>query len=177
MKSTIIFLSAVFAFGCANTGQPVQNAAKTTAPTPQKTEKIESVAAHTTENQPPKASNAVPGNTSGQSKWTQSGDPIDTTAFDSAVTSAEKALAGKTGDTAAKKTLATAYFKRAVALTDARQYASALGDYRRTLKYDAANTEAKEWIERIIMIYSSINRSYPSEGEEPPPLPFTKPKA
>ncbi len=176
MKSAIIFLSAALAVGCANTGQPINSTANTAPATPQKTEKIESVAAHTTENQPPKASNAVPTNTSGQSKWTQSGDPIDTTALDSAIMSAEKALSGKPADAAAKKALGAAYFKRAVALTDARQYASALGDYRRTLKHDPANAEAKEWIERIIMIYSSINRSYPNEGEEPPPLPFTKPK-
>jgi len=61
-----------------------------------------------------------------------------------------------------------------VALTDARQYASALGDYRRTLKYDPSNAEAKDWIERIVSIYDSINRESPKEGEEPPPLPMGK---
>jgi len=178
MKSAIIVLSVAFAFGCTNnTGQPVRNTANAATPSTAKPEKLESVAAHTTENQPPKSSNTSPANPSGMSKWTQSGDPIDTTALDSAVMAGEKALSGKPSDAASKKSLGTAYFKRAVALTDARQYASALGDYRRTLKLDPANAEAKEWIDRIVMIYTSINRSYPGEGEEPPPLPFTKPKA
>lgn len=177
MKFFTVFLFAAFAAGCAGTAQPVGNTANsttTTANTP-RGEKIDSAIAHTTENQPPRSSNAQSANPSGgQSKWTQSGDPIDTTALDAAVMAAEKALTAKSGDAAAKKALGDAYFKRAVALTDARQYASALGDYRRTLKHDPANTEAKDWIERIVSIYSSINRSYPAEGEEPPPLPFKK---
>ena len=72
--------------------------------------------------------------------------------------------------------LAGAYFKRGVALTDARQYASALGDYRKTLKYDPQNREAKEWIDMITNIYDGRNQDYPKEGEEPPPLPFAKGK-
>ena len=111
-----------------------------------------------------------------KSKWTQSGDPIDTKEYDTAITAAEKAFNAKPSDAAAKKALADAYFKRAVALTDARQYASALGDYRRTIKHDPSNTEASDWIERIVSIYASINRGSPKEGEEPPPLPF-KPKS
>ena len=62
--------------------------------------------------------------------------------------------------------------KRAVALTDARQYASALGDYRRAVKNDPENEEAKNWIDQIITIYGSLGRTPPPEGEEPPPLPF-----
>lgn len=176
MKLFTLILFAAFAAGCANTAQPVQKTANstTTSATTPRGEKIDSAIAHTTENQPQKPSTAQSANPSGLSKWTQSGDPIDTTALDSAVMSAEKALSAKSGDAAAKKALADAYFKRAVALTDARQYASALGDYRRTLKHDPANAEARDWVERIISIYSSINRSYPAEGEEPPPLPFKK---
>lgn len=109
-----------------------------------------------------------------KSKWTQSGDPIDTASFDANIATAEKAFNAKKSDEAAKKSLAEAYLKRAVALTDARQYASALGDYRRALKYDAANEEAKKWITQIVEIYDSINKQYPPEGEEPPPLPFEK---
>ncbi|HVF46915.1 MAG TPA: tetratricopeptide repeat protein [Pyrinomonadaceae bacterium] len=176
MKFFTVFVFAAFAAGCANTERTVQNttnSATTSANTP-RGEKIDSAIAHTTENQPPKPSNAQSANPSGQSKWTQSGDPIDTTALDAAIMAAEKTLTSKSGDPAAKKALGEAYFKRAVALTDARQYASALGDYRRTLKHDPSNAEAKDWIERIVSIYSSINRSYPAEGEEPPPLPFKK---
>ena len=109
-----------------------------------------------------------------KTKWTQSGNPIDTTAFDSEIKQAESKQKANPKDETLKKSLAEAYVKRGIALTDARQYASALGDYRRALKLDPANEEAKKWIEQIISIYESINRSYPNEGEEPPPLPFKK---
>ncbi len=129
----------------------------------------QTVIAHSSENQTP--SPAAPGE---KAKWTQSGDPIDTKELDAAVTSAEKALAARSSDDKLKKALAEAYYKRGVALTDARQYASALGDYRKALKNDPSKAEAKEWIEKIIMIYDGLNKSYPKEGEEPPALPFTK---
>jgi hypothetical protein len=40
------------------------------------------------------------------------------------------------------------------------------------IKYDPKNEEARGWIDQIISIYNSINKEYPKEGEEPPPLPF-----
>jgi tetratricopeptide (TPR) repeat protein len=107
-------------------------------------------------------------------KWTQSGNPIDTNEYDREITKAEKASKAKPKEEQAKKALAESYLKRAIALTEARQYASALGDYRRVLKLDENNEEAKRWIKEIVAIYGSINRSYPNEGEEPPPLPYNK---
>lgn len=109
-----------------------------------------------------------------KTKWTQSGNPIDTAKFDADIAKAEKDLKAKPTDDAMKKALAVAYVNRGLALTDARQYASALGDYRKALKLDAENTDAKKWVDQIIEIYGSINREYPPEGEEPPPLPFSK---
>jgi tetratricopeptide (TPR) repeat protein len=133
----------------------------------QRSEKTETVTAHTTENATP----PIPSNT-GRTKWTQSGDPIDTKAFDSGIASAEKALKAKPDDKPTKDALAEAYLKRATALTGARQYASALGDYRRALKYDPENDTANEWVNQIIGIYNGLNREPPPEGQEPPPLPF-----
>ena len=77
-------------------------------------------------------------------------------------------------DDASKKALAQAYFERGVVLTEARQYASALGDYRRVLKLDPDHAESKKWIEQIVSIYSMHKKDAPKEGEEPPPLPFKK---
>ena len=125
--------------------------------------------AHTTENQPPKAPNSSTGG-----KWTASGDPIDTARFDGVISEAENAVKSKPNDEAAKKTLAQAYFDRGAALTEARQYASALGDYRRALKYDPNHEESQKWIDQIIGIYAMLKKDYPKEGEEPPPLPFKK---
>ncbi len=169
MKSAIIFLTLCFTFGCSNAARPVSqntNAAAVSA----SPEKAQTAIAHSSENQTPPVV-ALPGE---KTKWTASGDPIDTKELDSAVMSAEKALSAKSTDAAAKKAVGDAYFKRAMALTEARQYASALGDYRRTLKFDPANAEAQEWIGRIVMIYDGLKKESPKEGDEPPPLPFTK---
>ena len=167
MKLAIICFAALLA-GCAGNAQPVQNTANSTSE-PQRAEKLQSVTAHTTENQTPRPADS---NTNGSSKWSQSGNPIDTTKFDAAVTSAEKASKAKPGDSAAKTNLVEAYFDRGFALTEARQYASALGDYRRALKLDPNHAESKKWIEQIIGIYGMLKKDYPKEGEEPPPLPF-----
>lgn len=149
--------------------QPLQNSNTNTVPA--RNERTQTAISHTTENQtPPPGNTTVPDGT--KSKWTQSGNPIDTKKFDADVANTEKALKSKPNDETAKKAVADAYFVRAMALTDARQYASALGDFRKTIKHDPSNAEAKEWIDQIISIYNSINKEYPKEGEEPPPLPF-----
>jgi len=158
MKVTIVLLFAAVTFGCATSPQPIQtNTASANTPG---NERPQTVIAHSSENQP------APAIKNGEkTKWTQSGEPIDTKAFDDAVKAAEKAPA---------KVLADAYYKRAVALTEARQYASALGDYRKAAKLDPSNTQAKEWVDKIIMIYDGMNKESPKEGEEPPALPFNK---
>ena len=116
----------------------------------------------------------VPQTSETKTKWKQVGNAIDTSAFDAEIAQAEKNQKAKPNDESAKKALAEAYTKRGVALTEVRQYPSALGDYRKALKLDAENKEAKSGMDEIIRIYESLNREYPSEGEEPPPLPFKK---
>lgn len=176
MKKTILIgLAAIAAAGCSNAPRPVanSNAANTAVVESNRSERSETVIAHSSENQPPAS---MPGGNAtapgSKGKWTQSGDPIDTKEFDASIAAADKEVKAKPADAAAKKALGDAYMKRAVALTDARQYASALGDYRRALKNDPENAEAKNWIDQIIMIYDSLGRTPPPEGEEPPPLPF-----
>ena len=171
-KSAIVFLLAAFAVGCGSNAQQVQNSAPP-ASEPQRSEKLQTTTAHTTENQPQKManSNSAP---SSNSKWSQGGEAIDTAKFDGIIFAAEKTVKSKPSDEAAKKTLAQAYFDRGFALTEARQYASALGDYRRALKNDPGHEDSKKWIDQIIRIYSMLKKDYPKEGEEPPPLPFKK---
>jgi tetratricopeptide (TPR) repeat protein len=170
MKTVIIYLFACVAMGCGSAAAPV--AKNQSAAPPSSPEKSQTAIAHSTENQTPPGA-ALAG---GKSKWTQGGDPIDTKEFDTAIAAAEVTLKKSPTDETAKKAASVAYYKRGDALTKARQYASALGDYRKAMKFDPTNTEAKEWIDRIISIYDSINRESPKEGEEPPPLPFTKGK-
>src|SRR6187431_1093892 len=129
-------------------------------------EKLQDTTVHTTENQSPANSNSA--------KWTQSGEPIDTAKFDKAIADAEKGAKTEPSGEAAQKALAQAYFERGFALTQARQYASAMGDYRRALKYDPDHAESKEWIDQILSIYTMLKKSPPKEGEEPPALKVKK---
>ncbi len=112
--------------------------------------------------------------TESKSKWTQSGDPVDTSSFDTEIKQIEDKMKANPKDESLKKSLSEAFSKRGLVLTESRQYASALGDFRRALTLDPTNEEAKKWIDQIISIYKSINKEHPKEGEEPPPLPFKK---
>jgi len=168
MKVTLVFILLTLLLAC-NNAAPVTNSTKPINAA-QQTNEAQSVLAHTSEGQPPKPMNAD----SSGGKRSQSGDPIDTAKFDTAIASAEKELKAKPSDETLKKGLAQAFFERGVALTEARQYASALGDYRRALKLDPDHEESKEWIDQIIGIYTMMKKAAPKEGDEPPPLPFKK---
>lgn len=169
MKKLLLLILPVAFLGC-NQAPPVQNA--NIAADPQRTERTETVTAHTTENQKAPMPNANSAPNGAKTKWSQSGDPIDVRELNAVISKAVINLREKPADETAKKTLGEAYFKRGFALTEARQYASALGDYRKALKLSPSNEEAKQWIAQIVQIYDSMNKEYPKEGEEPPPLPF-----
>lgn len=176
-KFAVLGFSVLFFIACGNTAKQTTAGANVSAP--QSSNDTPLVSGHSgnagASSAPQNSAAAAAAPQSGaKTKWTQSGNPIDVSALDAEIARAEKNLKAKPENASAKKTLAEAFLKRGVALTDARQYASALGDYRRALKYDAENEEAKTWIKQIIGIYESINRESPNEGEEPPPLPFKK---
>ena len=100
--------------------------------------------------------------------------PVDTSEIDAAIEKAEQLFKKNPTNGAAKTALAEAYFVRATALTEAAQYRAALGDYRRGLKLDPTNAEAKDMQDQIISIFQTLNREPPKEGTEPAPLPFKK---
>jgi tetratricopeptide (TPR) repeat protein len=170
MRSIFLIAAIATSLAACSANPP----ATSNAPVPERPEKARTVISHNTESEtsPIQNVNAAGTESGTKSKWTQGGDAIDTSGFDASIAAAEKDAKAKPSDEAAKKELSQAYYQRAVALTDARQYASALGDYRRALKYDPSNADAKNWIDQIIMIYDSMNKEYPPEGQEPPPLPF-----
>ncbi len=165
----ILSFTALISVGCSSVAQSTAN---NNVSTP-KSDNPQIISSHSQPESVNPTPTPVPKSTT-KTKWTQSGNPVDVSGFDAEITKAEKDLKAKPKDETAKKSFAEAYLKRAIALTEARQYASALGDYRRVLKYDANNEEAKKWIAQIISIYDSINKESPEEGEEPPPLPFKK---
>jgi tetratricopeptide (TPR) repeat protein len=182
-KIAILSLSAFIFTACGASSQINSTNISTT----QNSSNSLLVSSHSTENSAVPNATIVPKSDT-KSKWTQSGNPIDVSNFDAEIKQAELTLMkiktrtglkkDASGDSSniknAEKALAVALVNRGLALTDARQYASALGDYRKAQKLDPTNEDAKKWIEQIIGIYESINRDYPKEGEEPPPLPFKK---
>ncbi|HEV7843656.1 MAG TPA: tetratricopeptide repeat protein [Pyrinomonadaceae bacterium] len=98
------------------------------------------------------------------------GEAIDTSEYDAKIKRMEEQAKKKPNDEATRKQLAQAYLERGNALTQARQYQAALGDYRRTLRYDPTNQEARYWSDTIIGIMKQMNRELPAEGAEPTPL-------
>lgn len=98
---------------------------------------------------------------------------VDVSGMTADIEKGEKSFRQNQKDEKAKTKLAEAYFVRAFALTDAAQYRSALGDFRKGLKLNPNNVEAKAMHNRIIDIFqNSLHREPPKEGEEPAPLPF-----
>ena len=100
---------------------------------------------------------------------------IDVTEFNENIEKAKKELEANSQNIEVKNNLATAYFERAFALTEAAQYRAALGDFRKGLKLNPNDREAKEMHDQIAGIFKALGRELPKEGEEPPPLPLKKP--
>lgn len=166
MKYFLLFVGASLLLGCSAAAPVAVQNSNTAA----RDDRAQNTIAHG-----PTEQTAPPSNSNSSGKWTQGGDPIDTSKFDKAIAEAAKNQRAKPADAAAKNALAQAYFDRGFALTEARQYASALGDYRRALKLDPSHEESKNWMNQIISIYEMLKKEAPKEGEEPPPLPMQKP--
>lgn len=98
------------------------------------------------------------------------GEAVDTSEYDARVKQFEDRAKQKPNDAGVRKQLAHAYLERANVLTQARQYQAALGDYRRTLRYDPTNEEARYWSDTIVGILKQMNRNVPAEGAEPTPI-------
>jgi tetratricopeptide (TPR) repeat protein len=172
-------LSAMVLAGCGNTaplqatGQPANQPVGQTTPAGKRDEL--SAISHSADNrfQPtniPINDNSAPNPaTGGNSPMARA---IDVTAMNADIQKAEKKFEKEPKDAQAKKDLAHAYFVRAFALTEAAQYRAALGDFRKGLKLDPDDEDAKNMHDQIISIFKSIEREPPKEGEEPPPMPF-----
>jgi tetratricopeptide (TPR) repeat protein len=111
---------------------------------------------------PPARASSAPG----------TGEAIDTSKYDAEIKRLEKQAELRPGDET-RLALAKAYLARGNALTQAKQYRAALGDYRRALRYDPDNEEARQWAATITGILQQMGREVPTEGNEPPPLALT----
>ncbi len=168
-KIILLSVSALLFTACGDTTQPLSNT-KQTSVTVSNTNSLV-VPGHKTETQP------TPPPTTGGSSTSPMQKPVDVAAQTAAIEKADKELKASPNDEAAKKALAKAYFDRAFVLTEAAQYRSALGDFRKGLKLDPTDEKAKGMHDQIIDIFKSIGREPPKEGEEPPPVTTEKPTA
>lgn len=96
--------------------------------------------------------------------------PVATPELDAKIEKAEEKANSPSASAAAKKALAEAYFERANFFRDAgnpRLYKFALADYRRGLRLDPDNREARAKMDEIVMIYESMGKPVPQLGVEP----------
>lgn len=93
---------------------------------------------------------------------------MDTAALDAKIERAE--AKAKSGAQADKLAAAAALVERGNVYRDAGQpalYKFALGDYRRALRYQPDNSEAREKMNEIVSIYQGMGRPVPENGNEP----------
>ncbi|MGI8468284.1 MAG: hypothetical protein ACR2N3_07515 [Pyrinomonadaceae bacterium] len=172
-KFLILSLLALALTACSQTNQNVST--PNTNAVVQTSNETAVVSSHSTENS---ATPTVTDSNSAKSSASSVGSPmakaIDVSQMTATIENAGKTFDAKPNDAKAENDLAEAYFTRAFALTEAAQYRSALGDFRKGLKLNPNNADAKAMHDQIISIFQSIGREPPKEGEEPPPLPFEK---
>jgi tetratricopeptide (TPR) repeat protein len=164
MKVTLGLASCAMVFvltGCS--GQQTSNISNGNA-TPQARVEVQG-------NTSSEATPATPG-AKGNSAAMSTGEAIDTSKYDAEIERFKNVAERKGGSGTAGVALAKAYAERGNALTQARQYRAALGDYRRALKYDPKNEAAEQGGAMIVMIMRQMGREVPPEGQEPAPLPF-----
>jgi tetratricopeptide (TPR) repeat protein len=172
---TLVFLTfaALFLSGCGNAPQPVNNNSASN----KNTSVEKPMSSHSTTVNSGSTTQTDTTSTSNQPKQdANSGSPmakaVDVAEMTANIEKAEKEYKAKPTDAKAKEALAEAYFKRAIALRAAAQYSAALGDFRKGLKLNPNNPEAKGMHDEIVKIYQSMGREVPKEGEEKKPMPI-----
>ncbi|HEY0460303.1 MAG TPA: tetratricopeptide repeat protein [Pyrinomonadaceae bacterium] len=170
-KIVILSLSALILAGCGGGNNANRQTVGTNTPpaAPQQNNTLV-VSSHSTDKTATAPSNSS--STLSSQPASPNSKPIDVSEMTANIEKAQKEFKAKPADAKTKENLAAAYFERAFALTEAAQYRSALGDFRKGLKLNPNNKEAKAMHDQIISIFESIGREPPKEGEEPPPLPY-----
>ena len=167
-KVLILSLAAFVSFGCNSAAQSTNQTANANTATVKSNDST-IVSSHSSES----GKTAEPLSNKPASSSTESpmARPIDVAEMTADIEKSEQEFKK---NPKAKAELAKAYFVRATALTSAAQYRSALGDYRKGLKLDPNDEDAKKMHDQILSIFKSIGREPPKEGEEPKPLASEK---
>jgi hypothetical protein len=94
---------------------------------------------------------------------------MDTAALDAKIEKADAKAKAPGATDADKRAAAAALVERGRMYYDAGQprlYKFALGDFRRALRYQPDNKEAREKMDTIVSIYQSMGRPVPDNGNE-----------
>lgn len=95
--------------------------------------------------------------------------PVETPELDAKIEKAEAKAKTASASDADKKAAARAYFERANFFRGEGSpvlYKFALADYRRGLRYDPANEDARAKMDEIVAIYKQMGRPVPELGNE-----------
>ena len=95
--------------------------------------------------------------------------PVETPELDAKIEKAEAKAKASGASDADKKAAARAYFERANFFRDQGTpalYKFALADYRRGLRYDSSDADARAKMDEIVDIYKSMGRPVPELGNE-----------
>jgi uncharacterized surface anchored protein len=115
------------------------------------------------------ASHGASSNTASGGAATSGKPPVETPELDAKIEKAAAKAKASGASAADKKAAAAAYMDRADFYWSAgnvQLYRYALGDYRRVLRYDPDNEQAKERIDYLVSVYQSLNRPVPDNGLE-----------
>lgn len=89
--------------------------------------------------------------------------------LDAKIEKAEAKAKAKGAGDADKKAAAAAFVERGDVYYSAQQpslYKFALGDFRRALRYDPQNQEARQKMDQLVSIYNSMGRPVPTNGQD-----------
>lgn len=170
-KIIILSFLALVSIGCNSTAQQPQPTANTNSAVQVSNQTLNKSAIVSSHSSDAETVRLPQSNKSSQGESSPMAKPIDVAEMTANIEKAEKEYKK---NPKAKDELAKAYFERAIALTGAAQYRAALGDYRKGLKLNPNDEDARKMHDQIISIFKQINREPPKEGEEPKPLPFDK---
>jgi len=95
---------------------------------------------------------------------------LETPELDAKIEQADARAKASNASAADKLGAAAAYLERGNFYRDAGQpslYKFALGDYRRALRYQPDNVQARERMEEIVSIYNNMGRPVPNNGNGP----------
>lgn len=167
LLSSALVAAAVVCGACGSSGQQTSSTGGAEA-RPTATVRTPAQSAQTTNAPSTSIAHGAPPASSAPQLGGQSG--TDTAALDKKVEQAESKAKTANATQADKQAAAAAYLERGNVFYSAGNpslYKFALRDFRRTLRFDPNNEEARAKQQQIVEIYQSMNRPVPELGNEP----------